>query len=303
MNTNEIIAVIKDISTILNPVSSIVAAIIGVIYAKNNFNSQEFAKLKSGQINEVVTDLLNSGAMSHYEFHKTKNFLDIAKKADEYYKQNPKTIDTNKFDFDWYMRFYESVGNISDEQMKDIWARILTQEIKEPNTISYKTIDALKSMRKQDAELFAKICRYSIRSSSTATFIPNYDKYMKDENILYGEIVSLSEYGLISDNSLRTITMNYNDNDILSLYTNDKVMIIKRLNNNVSKQIIKVYNFTKIGTELSRVVDDFGKDVIWNDIKTDILQAGINPNIVISLHLINYFEENGSINHQTENII
>lgn len=71
--------------------------------------------------------------MTYTEFYKAKNFLKIAKKADTHYSQKQQDRNYNFYDFDWFMRFYEAVGNISDDDMQDIWARILAGEINNPS--------------------------------------------------------------------------------------------------------------------------------------------------------------------------
>ena len=73
----------------------------------------------------------------------------------------PKRDAFAEYDFDWFIRFYEAVGNISNQEMQEKWAKILAGEISKPASFSLSTIDALKNMGQKDAILFEKICNFA----------------------------------------------------------------------------------------------------------------------------------------------
>lgn len=141
-------------------ISPIVGSIFTAIFLRHNTEATEFEKIKAGQFKEVADSLLRSGKMTYTEYYKANNFLKVAKKADEFYSEMHRSENTPPatYDFDWFIRFYEAVGNISDEAMQDLWAKILAGEISRPSSYSLKTIDVLKNMSKKDAELFVRIC-------------------------------------------------------------------------------------------------------------------------------------------------
>ena len=162
MNTTEIISYLStNAPAIWSGIGPVVGSLITVLFLRKNTATTEFEKIKSGKFGDVLDDLLSSGHLTYTEFYKANNFLKIAKKADEYYSQNSHTESAGCFEFDWLIRYYEAVGNISDENMQDLWAKILAGEINAPSSYSLKTIDILRNMRKCDVELFTIICKYS----------------------------------------------------------------------------------------------------------------------------------------------
>ena len=50
------------------------------------------------------------------------------------------------------------------------WARILAGEINNPSFFSLRTIDVLRNMRKSDAELFLKFCKFSFDKCASEIF-------------------------------------------------------------------------------------------------------------------------------------
>lgn len=152
-------------------VSEIFNTVISRLFLRENTQITEFEKLKQAQFADVAKKLLDEGKMTYLEYYKCKNFADIAKKADEFYgqeienSQNKSTTDNKKqkIDFDWFIYFFEDVGNISDEEVQNLWAKILTGEIKQPKSFSLRTLNTLKNLSKDEAETLQNISDYAIK--------------------------------------------------------------------------------------------------------------------------------------------
>ncbi len=57
--------------------------------------------------------------------------------------------------------FADNSQDISENTMQDLWAKILVKEFAKPGSFSPRTLDILKTMRREDAELFTKFCRFA----------------------------------------------------------------------------------------------------------------------------------------------
>lgn len=245
------------LSTLLESGPSVITAITGsiltAIFLRRDTSTKEFEKIKACTFNEVIQNLLAEGKMTYTEFYKAKNFLSIAKKADEFYsKSSNSKKTTNEYDFDWFINFYESVGNVSNEKMQEIWAKMLSEEAKYPSSFSIKTIDILKNMNKNDAVLFDKICKYSIVDLNNNCFVPRYDEYTEAVGIRYSEIMQLYELGLlyINNNIEYTIPLQIQKSII---FVNGELAIMAEAKNKQDKIKIDQYPFTKAGNELARI--------------------------------------------------
>ena len=67
-------------------------------------------------------------------------------------------------DQDWFTQFRDKAEKVSDENMQQLWAKVLAGEVKEPGTTSLHAIDFLSKMSKQDAQLIEKLCPFAIFS-------------------------------------------------------------------------------------------------------------------------------------------
>ena len=68
---------------------------------------------------------------------------------------------------DWFARWRREAQVIGDEEMRQIWGRILAEEVKNPHAISLKTLDVLKNITADDAHLFCEVARFRIASLIT----------------------------------------------------------------------------------------------------------------------------------------
>lgn len=298
MNGTELIELLaKNIGGIATAVGPIAGAVFTAIFLRHDTSAKEFEKVKAGKLGEVAEDLLKSGKMTYTEFYKANNFLKVVKKADEIYPAKALVKQNLKYNFDWFIRFYEAVGNVSDEEMQNLWAKILSGEIEAPSTYSLKIIDVLKNLRKEEAELFAKICAHSFSSGTSNTFLPNYGPYLEKRGITYVDIMRLSEEGLIFNDSTLVCRFRINPEPRIAFTNRELLMKIASSNATTIEARIKQYPFTMVGRELAMLVEEsasdddfmeFGK--ILNDEKNYAI--GVHRIIAYNGDYVEYDEEN-----------
>jgi len=261
---NEIIQAVVN-GVVLPSSCGLIASIIGTLFLRKNTSVEEFEKLKIGKYEEAIDMLMANGKMTYSELYKLNNFKDIAKKADEYISNKGQRINLS---FDWLMRFYESVGNISDEEMHDVWARLLAGELDNPGSYSYKTIEILKNMNKNDATMFKMVCDSSIKNTNQV-FLPNYDEYLDNRNIKYIDVMNLNENGLIFNDGSITLNKTATKEIGALLELGDYVVTQISKNDSYNTQV-KEFPFTKAGKEIYELLDvkqelkniiDFAKEI------------------------------------------
>ena len=75
----------------------------------------------------------------------------------------------DKIDDDWIANFFDKSRIVSDEQMQELWAKLLAGEGSNPHSFSRKTVNILADLDKGDAELFASLCGVSWMIGGTIT--------------------------------------------------------------------------------------------------------------------------------------
>ena len=66
-----------------------------------------------------------------------------------------------KMEDDWVMNFFDKCRSTSDEDIQNLWARILAGEANNPGSFSRKTVNLMADLDKRDAEMFRELCGFA----------------------------------------------------------------------------------------------------------------------------------------------
>lgn len=222
-------------------VQGVVSSLITTLFVRRGENVKVMEALKAKEFEKVTEELLKTGRLSYVELYKCKNFLKIAKCADEMISTCQENFfddgqdeneEQDKFSFDWLMRFFDAVGNISNEELQQLWGKVLANEILRPKACSLRTLDMIRNMSPEEAETFSFLCRYVMQSGNTyyidsAGFFCEEDghqkcrNYIKNKGLSYEEhIIPLVEAGALSQDHDLAIYIN---KDIKLQVHNDKI--------------------------------------------------------------------------------
>lgn len=131
-------------------VEGVVSSLITTLFIRRGEKIKVLEALKEKEYEKVVEELLDTGRLSYVELYKCRNFLEIAKRADEMIascQANQPEVETEEnthedtFSFDWLMRFFDAVGNISNKDLQQLWGKVLANEIVKPKACSLRTLD------------------------------------------------------------------------------------------------------------------------------------------------------------------
>ena len=132
------------------------------------------------------------------EIMRQVNIEAVASNAAEVLKIES-NVSNEPVDKDWTARFINIVEDISDEQMQYLWGKILAGEVKRPKSFSLHTLEVLKNLSKEEADLFAKAAHFIITYSDTP-FIFNSDKedFLAKNDLEFFKLILLIELGLVT---------------------------------------------------------------------------------------------------------
>lgn len=257
-------------------VQGVVSSLIATLFVRRGENIKALGTLKAHEFEKTTNELLSKGKLSYVELYKCRNFLNIAKRADEVIQdyqeneteseQNFNDDEKNGFSFDWLMRFFDAVGNISNDDLQQLWGKVLANEISRPKSCSLRTLDMVRNMSPEEAKIFSILCQYVMQSGNTyyidsAGFFCEENghqecrNYMQRMKLSYEEhVLPLLEAGALSTDHDLAIYIN-KDNSLE--FHNDKVCGIIM---NYSDQSVlfqrEAYFLTASGKELFRIIHD-----------------------------------------------
>lgn len=141
---------------------------------KKMANAEAYAAIKQAETETKVEFLKLKGQeeiakyISARESRKINNVKSVVEKATSHFMEEEK-VSNEPVNTDWTNRFFSIVEDISDETLQDIWGRILAGEVKQPNSFSLRTLDLLRNVTKEEAELFVKASKYYVEKNFICT--------------------------------------------------------------------------------------------------------------------------------------
>ena len=208
--------------------------------------------------------------------------------------ENEAPVNDEPVDPDWLIRFFNSVEDISNEQMQYLWGKILAGEIKHPNTFSMRTLNLLRNLTQKEAELFKKISPYIftcpgndeksfvdyfLPSESLIEFIKNpLEKY----SIPFPEILTLSEAGIINYKSTLSISMHLSPKETDYIVGSQGRIKLYNGKEEPVNIIHGAYVLTESGKELFPIIISESENYIDSDYINDFMKSIIAINSLAS---------------------
>ena len=126
---------------------------------------------------------------------QVKNTVETLLKADSVIDWDK--VDLAKFSPEFRHRWASEVGNVSDETLQGLWARLLKGELESPGSVSNDTMSVARDMTKERAEEFQILCSAALyQLDGTPSVVVGCGRPGKD---------SLRPYGLSFDVLMRLV--------------------------------------------------------------------------------------------------
>lgn len=159
-----------------------------------------------------------------------------------------------KIDSDWLYAWRDHAGKTSNENIQKLWGSVLAGEVQSPGAYSLRTLEFLKGLSQQEAEIIKLIAPFVIKSQ----MIWRDFGVLNDEGISYASLLKLQELGLVQGVDSNSTNMQFNsvtpDTFLHIINSHGKGLIAKHINgNNVLH--IPMIKLTSIGQQVLQLGD------------------------------------------------
>ncbi len=107
---------------------------------------------------EINTAEIHERASARAEFKRIRQQANIESIAAKTAKFLPAQVSTEAVDPDWSYGFFEECQDTTNNELQELWAKILAGEVTRPGSCSKKTLRIVRQMEKSDAERFTRFC-------------------------------------------------------------------------------------------------------------------------------------------------
>ena len=203
--------------------------------------------LEPGRASSGMLEIDAGSVMQRIQFQEQKRQANIAATVqDTATELGDKQVPEHEPDPDWTARFFDCVQDVSSEDMRKLWAKVLSGEVQGPGSTSLRTLDILKNMTAKDAAMFQELCSYVIhdfvfKSDETETMYPS---------LSYGNLLLLQDAGLINADSTLVKIFRFNQSPNYTHLPYQSWILRISASDQTNKIHVPDYLLTPAGTEL-----------------------------------------------------
>lgn len=223
------------------------------------------------------------------EVKKQVNIESIIVKARDFIKEK-ESVSDEPVDQDWATRYFNIAQDISDEQMQNLWAKILSDEIEKPKSYSLRTLEVVKNLSRDEAELINRFCKLAFLGEEGVFLLGNVN--MLDKLGIDGsDIIKLKELN-IAEFSAPSIFKRYvvSFKEYYNFRCGSKLLRVENMDKDKEVEI-EIMPFTTIGSELYRLIEKEENIEHFKAITEFVKKECDNVNILVE-----------DLNHKEENI-
>ncbi len=200
--------------------------------------------IESTDIDELIKRTGNR--VLYREFRKQQNIETIIGETYSLLEKEEK-VTAEPVNVDWIYQFFDMAGEISDEYMQKLWAKILAGEIKQPNTYTLRTLNTIKNITTYEANLYSKLVPFMIFSLEGPSIYNDVD-LLEKYNISFDDLLKLDDCGLIRLNDF--VQQILEDE---KLVTDEIVFVIQ------GKISFQIYTITESGKQIGNLMKKYTK--------------------------------------------
>jgi hypothetical protein len=203
--------------------------------------------------------------LAHQEVNRQANIEDIVEKAIPHLE---KEVSDEQVDEDWRTRFFHKAQDISNEEMQEVWARILASEVSKPGHVSFRTLEIVSNVSRAEAEVFSRACK--LASQFSRIWKIGNESSFEAHGVTYSDILQLREAGLVHDGD--NLAINHSavplPDGACFIVMLGKQPYKFRYKNNSNATHLKLGQvaFTKAGVEMCRLINEETNEKYINDL-------------------------------------
>lgn len=294
------------------PISELVKVVsngIGSLYEPRRIRKKAEAEAKAIEITERAKtnaeierrERLNESDIRIYnrlmaqERNRQKNIDDIVVIAANQLK-GAREVPKNKVSVDWATRFFNTVQDISEDEMKLIWGKLLAGEVKSPGSYSLRTLELLKNLSSDEARLFSEVSNLALRRVNEVLIIRR-DNINEEYGFTFDNILALTDAGLIKPilNTAMVLDPTTEEGDFILEFGKYVVKAVIK-----DKVTIPSYIYTNAGVQIFKFIENQEPDL--NYLKK-VLKSVSNDNVRFQVYKITKWNSENDFDIDEKNVL
>ena len=250
-----------DLKGISEPITKLIESVskgIGTIYEPTktvrNAKAEAKAMLIEAEAKQGMSEIEARayGRVKHKELRRQSNIDSIVEGA-----ANSITtpVSSEPVDDDWMINFFELSQDVGNEQLQQVWSKLLAGEVTRPGSFSHRTLQAIKGLTTKEANAFVKLCSFCFKIEGRY-ILPCLDhdffEFIRHNGLSTDMETHLKNIGLLSHSSLYQ-EPDKGSEEFISVEFCSNQYYLKAVPDELSDNALQYFPLTEVGNELASV--------------------------------------------------
>ena len=229
------------------------------------------------------------------ERKRQKNIDDIVVIAANQLK-GAREVPKDKVSVDWATRFFNIVQDISEDEMKLIWGKLLAGEVETPGSYSLRTLELLKNLSSDEARLFSEVSNLALRRVNEVLIIRR-DNINEEYGFTFDNIWALADAGLIKPilNTAMVLGPTTEEGNFILEFGKYVVKAVIK-----DKITIPSYIYTNAGAQIFKFIENQEHDL---DYLKKVLKSISNDNVRFQVYKITKWNSDNDFDIDEKNAL
>jgi hypothetical protein len=182
-------------------------------------------------------------------------------------------------DRDWLNQFINISQDVSSDQMQEVWGKILAREISNPGSFSLRSLEVLRTISKQEAEIFRQMVQFVVSIGK--------DRYIFSDHTIY----DAKDHGWEDYNSLREIGLFIPGifGVVFIVGSQDKQVFrygdlaFKVSASKDTELHLNAYPLSSVGKELAKLIDIIPNREYFNKVIAEVTGKGLECTMLTNI--------------------
>ena len=205
--------------------------------------------------NEIEIDEVQRRAARRFVEEETRDQVNMESIGGKAIPNLNPDAPTEHVEDDWIVNFFDKCRIVSDNDMQNLWSRVLAGEANSPGSFSRKTVNLMADLDRSSAQLFVSLCRFGWRiGGSIKPLVFDLQEPMYQQHgINLFSMGQLDSIGLIQIGSLGFELTNQYKESVVTYHDRPVHLVFSKDTGNRLK--IGEVLFTPSGQQLSQIVE------------------------------------------------
>lgn len=163
-------------------------------------------------------------------------------------------VPDKEIDEDWLSLYFSIIENVSSDYMHSLWGKVLAGEIRSPEGFSLRTLEVLKTMSVDEAELFSKIARKAAFLSEGVFIVEKKFWQSFYAGLVFKDYNILEQIGLVQSLSYNFNALKVGDKIVFD--NSDRFLVGVEFEEEAPSFSINYTSLTKTGQDIFSLIQD-----------------------------------------------